>query len=91
MKNWKVWGVILLVLVLVIGGFAAWWEMTRGNRTQLDTKFHFDRAIIRLPNGESLEGKVSSWLDFSDSDVVQIKMDGKTYLTSYNNVCLIDD
>ena len=38
-----------------------------------------------------VEGKLNSWLDFDDSDVVQVKIDGKTYLTSYVNVCLIDD
>jgi hypothetical protein len=40
---------------------------------------------------EVVEGKLNSWLDFDDSDVIQVKIDGKTYLTSYVNVCLIDD
>jgi hypothetical protein len=34
---------------------------------------------------------VSSWLDFDESDAVQITMDGKTYLTPYTHVCLIDE
>ena len=53
--------------------------------------YHFDRAMVKLPNGEVVEGKLNSWLDFDDSDVIQVKIDGKTYLTSYVNVCLIDD
>ena len=57
----------------------------------IDTKNRFDRAIIRLPNGEIVEGKVSSWLDYGDSDVVQVTIAGKTYLTHYSNVCLIED
>ena len=47
--------------------------------------------IIRLPDGEIVDGKVSSWLDYNDSDVVQINIDGKTYLTHYANVCLIHE
>ena len=57
----------------------------------MDTKNRFDRAIISLPNGEVVDGKLTSWLDYADSDVVQITVDGKTYLTHYANVCLINE
>ena len=70
---------------------ALYWQLNIGNRQLMDTKYHFDRAIVKLPNGEVVEGRVTSWLDFDDSDVIQVKIDGKTYLTSYVNVCLIDD
>ena len=55
---------------------------------------HCDRAIIYLPNGEIVEGRVSSWTSwtsFGDGGAVQVKIDGKTYLTHLCNVCLIDD
>lgn len=91
MKNVKLIAIVALIVVLVIGGFGIYWNLTHGNRQLLDTKYHFDRAIISLPNGEIVEGRISSWLDFADSDVVQVKIDGKTYLTSYVNVCLISD
>ena len=91
MKNVKLIAIVALIVVLVIGGFSIYWNLTHGNRQLLDTKYHFDRAIISLPNGEIVEGRISSWLDFADSDVVQVKIDGKTYLTSYVNVCLISD
>lgn len=87
----KVLIAVIVVVVLIIVGLIVYWETTHGNRRLIDTKYRFDRAIIRLPNGESVEGKVSSWLDYSDSDVVQITVGGKTYLTHYSNVCLIDD
>ena len=88
----KIWLVALAaVLILLIVGGVVYWETHIGNRQLMDTKFHFDRAIVRLPNGEVVEGKLTSWLDFADSDVIQVKIDGRTYLTSYVNVCLIDD
>ncbi len=87
----KIWIVLIVILALLIAAFLIWWEATHGNRRLIDTKNRFDYAVIGLPNGEVVEGKVSSWLDYADSDVVQLTIDGKTYLTSYVNVCLIDD
>ena len=64
------------------------------NKQLFDTTCHYDRAIVYLPNGEIVEGRVSSWTSwtsFGDGGAVQIKIDGKTYLTHICNVCLIDD
>ena len=64
------------------------------NTQFIDKTCHYDQAIIYLPNGEIVEGRVSSWTswtNFWDGGAVQIKIDGKTYLTHLCNVCLIDD
>ena len=61
------------------------------NKQFIDMTYHYDRAIIYLPNGEIVEGRVNSWRDFEDGDSIQVKIDGKTYLTHICNVCLIDD
>lgn len=64
------------------------------NKQLLDTTSHYDRAIVYLPNGEIVEGRVSSWTSwtsFGDGGAVQIKIDGKTYLTHICNVCLISE
>ena len=61
-----------------------------GNQAFIDTTYHFDKAIIKLPNGESLEGNVESWTDFGESgEQIQITIDGVTYLTGIQNVILI--
>ena len=82
---------VFAVVIILLVGFVVYWELNHGNRTLIEVKNRFDRAIISLPNGEVVEGKISSWQDYSDCDVVQITMGGKTYITSYSNVCLIDD
>lgn len=82
---------LVVVLVVALAALIIYWEATHGNRRLIDTKNRFDRAVIALPGGEVVDGKVSSWLDFNNSDVVQITIGGKTYLTHYSNVCLIDD
>lgn len=61
------------------------------NKQFVDMTYHYNRAIIYLPNGEIVEGRVTSWRDFEDGDSIQIRIDGKTYLTHICNVCLIDD
>ena len=60
------------------------------NRTIIDTTWNFDYAIINLPTGEIVEGEVSSWKDWEDSDAVQVTFtDGAVYYTHLNNVVLI--
>lgn len=80
-----------IALVIALAGFIIFWETSHGNRQLIDTQYRFNRAIIKLPNGEVVDGNVSSWLDYDDSDVVQVTINGKTYLTHYANVCLIHE
>lgn len=74
-----------LLTLGIIGGMCSC-----GNQTLIDTTYHFDKAIIELPNGESFEGKVTSWTDFGESgEQIQVTINGVTYLTSIQNVILI--
>lgn len=82
---------VVIVLVLALIGFIIYWETTHGNRRLIDNKNRFDRAMIALPNGEVVDGKLSSWLDYIDSDAVMVTVNGKTYMTHYANVVLIDE
>ena len=59
-----------------------------GNQQLIDTTYRFDRAIISLPNGEIIDGKVQSWKDY-DGDQLQVKINGKTYLVHSEDVALI--
>ena len=61
------------------------------NKQMVDLTYSYEYAIISLPNGEVVEGKVSSWKDFDDGDQIQVKIDGKTYLVHSSNVVLISD
>lgn len=59
------------------------------NKQVFDTTWSFEKAIIFLPDGEKLEGKVTSWTDFDGSDMIQVAIDGKMYLTHSSNVVMI--
>ena len=61
------------------------------NKQLMDLTYSYEYAIIGLPNGEVVEGKVSSWTDYEDGDQLQVKINGKTYLVHSSNVVLISN
>ena len=83
MKKTLILCIIALLAVLTLAGCS--------NKTKYDTVYRFDRAIIRLPDGTIVEGKVQSWTDFEDGDQLQVKINGKTYLVHSSNCVLIAD
>lgn len=59
-----------------------------GNQQLFDTTYTFNYAIIALPNGQVVEGKVKSWSDY-EGEQLQIVIDGVTYLTHSENVVMM--
>lgn len=51
----------------------------------------FTYAYIRLGDKDIVEGYITQWRDYEDSDAVQIMIDGKYYLTHYSCVVMIAD
>ena len=86
MKDW-IQGITLAMLCLIIsGGISAC-----GNKTVFDTTYTFDKAIIRLPNDEIVEGKVQNWTDFENGDQIQVKINGNVYLVHSEDIVLIQE
>ncbi len=61
------------------------------NKQIFDTTYSFDKAIISLPNGDVVEGKVDSWTDYEDGDQIQVKINGVTYLVHSSDIVLIKE
>ena len=78
----------VMVAMMLVATVAS---LTACNQTLIDTTYTYDYAIISLPNGEIVEGKVASWTDFEDGDQIQVKIDGKTYLVHSSNIVLISE
>ena len=51
----------------------------------------FTYAYIVLDGQEIARGAITQWRDYENSDVVQVLVNGKFYLTHYTNVVLIAD
>ena len=82
---------IFLITLAVLMIAATIMALTSCNRTFIDTTYSFERAVISLPNGEVVEGNVDQWADFENSDMIQVKINGKVYLTHISNVVLISE
>ena len=78
---------VILLLALVTGVIL----LAGCNKQMVDLTYSYNRAILYLPNGEIVEGKVSSWTDFEDGDQIQVKINGTTYLVHSSNIVLISD
>ena len=59
------------------------------NRQVFDMTYKYDKAVVSLPDGTVVKGKVDSWRDYEDGDQIQVKVDGVTYLVHSANIALI--
>ena len=82
--------IVIIVVVLALVGCGIFTATRNGfNYQMIDTNWNFTWAIIQLGNGELLEGEVTSWRDFSDSDMIQVTLDNSiTFMTHSSNVIL---
>ena len=81
----------IITIILAVTAILALLILAGCNKQMVDLTYSYEYAIIGLPNGETVEGKVSSWTDFEDGDQIQVKIDGKTYLVHSSNIVLISE
>lgn len=82
MKKFLAIAIISMLLVFTLSGC---------NKQIFDTTYSFDKAIISLPNGTIIEGKIDSWTDYEDGDQIQVKINGTTYLVHSSDIALIKE
>ena len=82
MKKFLAILVVTLLMVTTLSGC---------NKQIFDTTYSFDKAIISLPNGQVIEGKIDSWTDYEDGDQIQVVINGTTYLVHSTNIVLIQE
>lgn len=79
--------VVALIAISIFGAYNSFIS----NRSIFDTTYTFEKAVVAMPDGTVIQGKVSRWTDFEDGDQIQVTIDGKTYLTHSTNVVLISE
>lgn len=94
-KGFVDWDVIFIgILILIIVGFIGFgifkfiFARTVGNKTAIDMKYRFDKAIVSI-NGEKIELDVDTWSDYDGEQIQIITKDGTVYLVSSFNTILI--
>ena len=92
-RSWKI-GLIVLVLVgclLVLASCSEDYYKSGNRITGGKDVQTFTYAYVVLDGQEIVQGAITQWRDYNDSDVVQVLVNGKFYLTHYSNVVLIAD
>ena len=82
--------VIALLILIVVGIFV----MFNGgcNRQIVDIQYRFEKAMIKMPDGNTKTVSVKSWRDFQDGDQIQVTdKDGNTYLGHACNILLFSE
>lgn len=74
-------GIIVSLLSLLV--------LTGCNKQVVDFNYTYNYAIIQLPNGEVVEGKIQSWNDY-EGEQLQVKINGVIYLCSSYNCVLMN-
>lgn len=82
MKRIATWIILIAMMALVV-------IFSSGcNKQIIDLTYKYNYAIISLPNGDIVEGKVQSWTDYEDGDQIQVKINGTMYLVHSANIVL---
>ena len=91
-KYWKLFAIVvaLIIMVLVLTGCEE--AHKTGNRITGGKDVQtFTYCYVVLDGQEITRGSITQWRDYDNSDVVQVLVNGKYYLTHYSNVVLIAD
>lgn len=62
--------------------------MTECNKQIVDLTYNYTYGYVELPNGECVEGEISTWKDYDDGDQIQVVINGITYFTDTTRVVL---
>lgn len=64
---------------------------TSCNKQIIDLNLHFDKAIVKMPDGTTETIKLKSWKDYEGEQIQLIAQDGTVYLVNSVNCILIDE
>lgn len=92
-RYWKIVAIVLVMVVCTLllsscdeSYYKSGNRITGGKDVQT-----FTYAYVVLDGQEIARGAITQWRDYENSDVVQVLVNGKYYLTHYSNVVLIAD
>lgn len=95
MKMKNIWKIVIVVVMLTVclfvfsgceEAYKTGNRITGGKDVQT-----FTYCYVVLGGQEIVRGAITQWRDYAESDVVQVLVNGKFYLTHYTNVVLIAD
>ena len=80
----------MIAIIAVLLGLAVMLTAC-GNYQVIDIQYTFNRGLVKLQDGTVVSGRVEKWKDYGDSDQIQVRIDGVTYLVHAMNCTLMAD
>jgi hypothetical protein len=92
-KYWKIGLIVVLLvsMVFILVGCSEDYYKTGNRITGGKDVQTFTYAYVVLDGQEIARGAITQWRDYDNSDVVQVLVNGKYYLTHYSNVVMVAD
>ncbi len=74
----------LILVIILLTGCGVY------NKKILDTSYQFNYAMIKLPDGKTINIKIKSWSDGGEGDIgwIQVWTEDNYYYTALENVIL---
>lgn len=82
---------IIVVAVVIVTALFGCYGCNCSGYDFVDTNYHFNRAIIRTPNGDVIEVNVKMWADSEGEQLTITATDGTRYLVHAANCLMIED
>lgn len=84
--------VCLCLIVISALMLTACGSSEKGNRVTYGKDVQtFTYAYVRLGDKDIVEGYITQWRDYDNSDTIQLMINGKYYLTHYSCVVMVAD
>lgn len=84
--------IIAIIMAILMAIVLCGCQIKHGNRIIEGKDVQtFTYAYVRLGDKDIAEGYITQWRDYDNSDVVQVLINGKFYLTHYSCVVLVAD
>ena len=80
--------ILFTALAMFLGGLLIMGSLAACNTGLTDLHYKFDYAYIYFGDELIVEGRVEKWWDYDSSDMIQVQIDGKVYMTHSANVLL---
>lgn len=81
--------ILFLVIILIFSSIAMGCNCS--GYDFFDTNYHFNRAIIKMPDNSTLEIELLTWADAEGEQLTLTSIEGNRYLVSSINCILIED
>lgn len=80
---------VVVVLAIAAGFVYVGSNFRLGNKRVIDLNYTYDRAMIRMPDGNVLDIEIADWSDYEGEQIQVVDKAGNVFLVSSYNCVLV--